>query len=97
MLECEKDEAAGSTISSLPALERAMPVFDSGARGGLDLDAKQGVGGRRMKLRQEQNFKWSSEANIERYGKLLKGRLTDVERRFVERRLAEELNARQGR
>ena len=43
-----------------------------------------------MKLRQEQNFKWTSEANIERYGKLLKGRLTDVERRFVERRLAEE-------
>jgi hypothetical protein len=43
-----------------------------------------------MKLQQEQNFKWTSEANIERYGKLLKGRLTDVERRFVERRLAEE-------
>jgi hypothetical protein len=49
-----------------------------------------------MKLQQEQNFKWTSEANIERYGKLLKGRLTDVERRFVERRLAEELDARQG-
>ena len=43
-----------------------------------------------MKFEQEQNFKWSNEANIERYGKLLKGRLTDVERRFVERRLAEE-------
>jgi len=43
-----------------------------------------------MKLEQEQNFKWSNEANIERYGKLLKGRLTDIERRFVERRLAEE-------
>ena len=46
-----------------------------------------------MKSRQEQNFKWTSEANIERYGKLLKGRLTAVERRFVERRLAEERDA----
>jgi hypothetical protein len=97
MLECEKDEAVRSTISSLPASKRAMLVFDSRACGGLDFDAKQGFGSRRMKLQQEQNFKWSSEANIERYGKLLKGRLTDVERRFVERRLAEELNARQGR
>ena len=43
-----------------------------------------------MKLQQDQNFKWTREANIERYGKLLKGRLNDVERRFVERRLSEE-------
>ena len=46
-----------------------------------------------MNLQQGQNFKWTSEANIERYGKLLQGRLTDVERRFVERRLAEERDA----
>lgn len=46
-----------------------------------------------MKSQQGQNFKWSSEANIERYGKLLKGRLTEVERRFVERRLSEEQDA----
>ena len=97
MLECEKDEVARSSISSLLDSERAMLVFDSRDRGGLDFPAGQGFGGRRMKLQQEQNFKWSSEANIERYGKLLKGRLTDVERRFIERRLAEELNARQGR
>ena len=43
-----------------------------------------------MKLQQDQNFKWTREANIERYGKLLRGRLNDVERRFVERRLSEE-------
>jgi hypothetical protein len=49
-----------------------------------------------MKSQQEQNFKWTSEANIVRYGKLLKGRLTDVERRFVERRLAEEQDASEG-
>jgi len=46
-----------------------------------------------MKLQQGQNFKWTSAANIERYGKLLAGRLTDIERRFVERRLAEEQDA----
>ena len=74
-----------------------MFVFDSRHRDGdFNFDANSD-GGRRMKLQQEKNFKWTSEANIERYGKLLKGRLTDVERRFVERRLAEELDARQGR
>jgi len=46
-----------------------------------------------MTLQQTQNFKWTSAANIERYGKLLEGRLTDIERRFVERRLAEEQDA----
>jgi len=46
-----------------------------------------------MKLQQAQNVKWTSEANIERYGRLLKGRLNDVERRFVERRLCEEQDA----
>jgi hypothetical protein len=44
MLECEKDEATRSAISSLLASERAMLVFDSRHRGGLDLDAKQGLG-----------------------------------------------------
>lgn len=43
-----------------------------------------------MNLRQPDNFKWSREANIERYGRLLNGKLTEAERRFVERRLAEE-------
>ena len=46
-----------------------------------------------MKLQQGQNFKWTSAANIERYGRLLAGSLTDIERRFVERRLAEEQDA----
>jgi hypothetical protein len=35
--------------------------------------------------------RWSREANVRRYRKLLNTRLTDVERKFVERRLAEEL------
>jgi hypothetical protein len=39
---------------------------------------------------QEQNARWTHEANIERYGKILRSNLTDLERRFVERRLEEE-------
>ena len=37
MLKCEKDEAARSAVSSLLASERAVLVFDSRDRGGLDL------------------------------------------------------------
>jgi hypothetical protein len=37
-----------------------------------------------------QTARWTHEANIERYGKILRGNLTDLERRFVERRLEEE-------
>jgi hypothetical protein len=36
--------------------------------------------------------RWTREANVRRYRKLLKTRLTDIERNFIERRLAEELH-----
>jgi hypothetical protein len=35
------------------------------------------------------------DTNIERYGKMLRGNLTDIERRFVEQRLEEEKARRQ--
>jgi hypothetical protein len=35
--------------------------------------------------------RWTREANVRRYRRLLSTRLTDVERDFIERRLAEEL------
>jgi hypothetical protein len=35
--------------------------------------------------------RWTREENVTRYRKLLQTRLTDMERKFVERRLAEEL------
>lgn len=35
--------------------------------------------------------RWTREANVRRYRKLLSTRLTDIERNFIERRLAEEL------
>jgi len=35
--------------------------------------------------------RWTREANVWRYRKLLNTRLTDIERNFIERRLAEEL------
>ena len=37
--------------------------------------------------------RWTREANVRRYRKLLNTRLTEIERNFIERRLAEELNA----
>jgi hypothetical protein len=35
--------------------------------------------------------RWTREANVRRYRKLLNTRLTEIEREFIERRLAEEL------
>jgi len=35
--------------------------------------------------------RWTREANVRRYRKLLNTRLTHIERNFIERRLAEEL------
>ena len=35
--------------------------------------------------------RWTREANVRRYRKLLNTQLTDIERTFIERRLAEEL------
>jgi len=37
------------------------------------------------------HLRWTREANVRRYRKLLNTRLTDIERNFIERRLAEEL------
>ena len=39
------------------------------------------------------NKRWAHQANIERYRKIIKTHLTEVERQFIERRLAEEQQA----
>ena len=39
------------------------------------------------------HLRWTREANVRRYRKLLNTQLTDVERTFIERRLAEELQS----
>jgi hypothetical protein len=41
--------------------------------------------------RAQSHSRWTREANVRRYRKLLNTRLTDIERNFIERRLAEEL------
>jgi hypothetical protein len=41
--------------------------------------------------RPRNHLRWTREENVRRYRKLLKTQLTDLERSFVERRLAEEL------
>src|ERR1700760_1408026 len=41
--------------------------------------------------RSQSHSRWTREANVRRYRKLLTTRLTDIERNFIERRLAEEL------
>lgn len=42
-------------------------------------------------LRTPRRSRWTREENVRRYRKLLQTQLTDMERKFVERRLAEEL------
>ena len=42
--------------------------------------------------RTQDHSRWTREANVRRYRKLLTTQLTDVERSFIERRLAEELH-----
>jgi hypothetical protein len=46
---------------------------------------------RPVKIRHAAHPCWTREANVRRYRRLLQTRLTDVERSFIERRLAEEL------
>jgi hypothetical protein len=42
--------------------------------------------------RTQDHSRWTREANVRRYRKLLTTQLTDIERSFIERRLAEELH-----
>jgi len=42
--------------------------------------------------RTRDHSRWTREANVRRYRKLLTTQLTDIERSFIERRLAEELH-----
>jgi hypothetical protein len=44
--------------------------------------------------RTQKHSRWTREENVRRYRKLLNTPLTDIERNFIERRLAEELQAR---
>ena len=46
-----------------------------------------------MARQQKSETRWTRQANIERYGKLLDSNLADLERRFVEKRLEEERQA----
>jgi len=46
-----------------------------------------------MTVQQKLEKRWTHTANIERYGKLLHSNLSDLERRFVEKRLEEEKQA----
>jgi hypothetical protein len=43
--------------------------------------------------RTQNHSRWAREANVRRYRNLLNARLTDIEPNFMERRLAEELQA----
>jgi hypothetical protein len=68
------------------AAMRVVPRVDVEADGATD--NALGMGGR---MRPAARLRFSREANVRRYRKLLATRLAEHERRFVERRLAEEL------
>jgi len=64
------------------------------------LDEPQHLIGRRATTRRHRSMqasraqihsRWTRESNVRRYCKLLNTQLTDIERNFIERRLAEEL------
>jgi hypothetical protein len=48
---------------------------------------------RKQPSRPRNHLRWTPEANVQRYRKLLSTQLTELERSFVERRLAEELQS----
>ncbi|GLH78951.1 hypothetical protein SSBR45G_38600 [Bradyrhizobium sp. SSBR45G] len=69
------------------AAMRIVPRVDVNADAAA-ADAAPAAG---VRLRPAARVRFSREANVQRYRKLLATRLADHERRFVERRLAEEL------
>ncbi|CCD89233.1 Conserved hypothetical protein [Bradyrhizobium sp. ORS 285] len=69
------------------AAMRIVPRVDVEADGAA-ADNAPGIAGR---MRPAARLRFSREANVRRYRKLLATRLAEHERRFVERRLAEEL------
>jgi hypothetical protein len=91
----------------LAALKRLDDETDPPPRGGLamwpprpsrldrTLDEPWHSVVRQAKTRRYQpmraSSRWSREANVRRYRKLLNTRLTEIERNFIQRRLAEEL------
>ncbi|BAM90900.1 conserved hypothetical protein [Bradyrhizobium oligotrophicum S58] len=74
------------------AAMRVVPRIDVDVDGAAS-DAPSGVAAR---MRTAARLRFSREANVRRYRKLLATRLADHERRFVERRLAEELQQLHG-
>lgn len=77
-----------STIGGNSARNGTDPIAH---RRGLDPAPKNDApGGSAMRSQHISASRWTNEANVDRYRKLLNGHLTDLERRFVERRLAEE-------
>jgi hypothetical protein len=53
---------------------------------------RSGVTSLMRQSRRLDQSRWNREANVRRYRKLLNTQLTDIERNFIERRLAEELH-----
>ena len=54
------------------------------------LDGASTMTGQSAASQTQQSFRFAHRSNIERYEKLLQGRLTDYERAYIERRLDEE-------
>jgi hypothetical protein len=74
------------------AAMRVAPSVSVSAVGAVAEAGKAGPGGIRPFRIAAPRERFSRAANIQRYRRLLATRLADQERRFVERRLAEELN-----
>jgi hypothetical protein len=91
LLECDDVEARKMTVFSLSAEEQVKSCVPS-AWDGAGCVGKQSRSVT-MVPQQKPESRWTRQANIERYGKLLHSHLSDIERQFVEKRLAEEKQA----
>lgn len=95
------------SLRKIPGIARAMRLADilAALRALDDDDEPPRPGGLPMRIARRKHgvtplpplvrhdMRWSRDANIRRYRKLLRTRLSDHERRFVEQRLDEELSA----
>jgi len=90
------------SLREIPGIARPMLLADiMAARRQLDEDFLPGQtpfaaargNGARPRIMVSAKSRWDSEASVRRYRRLLETQLTDHERRFVERRLGEELAA----
>jgi hypothetical protein len=91
-LDCEDDPPPrGGLAMRLPRFSRLDCIGLDQPQRSIGRQATTRRHGSMRASRAQSHSRWTREANVRRYRKLLDTQLTDIERNFIERRLAEEL------